>query len=470
LVASQQREPVGVQLNLIRSRHPVGTVHSRHQGPSPNDLVRLHLGALPVEVVAERERAHLHALCPDCARIRREVLKLRRRQAARDALAAARRPRLEALALEARLAGDREIAEKEVEHLENLLPADRRAAVQRARTRYRTPAFVERLIERSQVWLRHDCKEALALLELAEARLPRIPRTTYGERAVRRVVLRVLAHQGNTLRVAGDLRAAEAKYGEVRGALSAEPLDDDALLGELASLEASLRYDQRRLAEADALLDEAARYFERIGDGSGLVKVLVQRGSIHYASQEFERAIPWYEAAVSAVTFDSHPRVTLSARHNLVLCLCAVGQPQAARELIEESRSLYQSLGDPTTLNLLRWAEGKVAAALGEDAAALERLRGTRDAYAERGLEFDAALVGLDLAEVHLGRGETADVKRIADRMAVALAERGVDREAARAVALLRKAALAEAVTVDLIARTRSALLRVGERPGRRPR
>ena len=46
----------------------------------------------------------------------------------------------------------------------------------------------------------------------------------------------------------------------------------------------------------------------------------------------------------------------------------------------------------------------------------------------------------------------------------------GGPREAARAVTMFRKAALAEAVTVDLIARTRSALLRVGERPGRRPR
>jgi hypothetical protein len=77
-------------------------------------------------------------------------------------------------------------------------------------------------------------------------------------------------------------------------------------------------------------------------------------------------------------------------------------------------------------------------------------------------------MVCLDLAEIHLRRAETAEVKRLAERMAKAFADRGVDREAARAVALFAQAALAEAVTVELIARTRTALLRGGSLTGRR--
>lgn len=445
-----------------------------HEHPPTADLVRLHRRELPLAVVEEQEIASLNSICPDCARIREEFLKRRSEiAAAADPAAEAERARLESLAMQTRLEADRRIAEIEVERLLNLDREERTEAVkaiQRARKRYRTPAFVERLIVVSRVWLRHDCGEALWLLDIAEGQVPRIPRAIYGDRLVDSVALRVLAHQGNTLRVAGNLRASEEKYQEVRERLGGKPIDDPALLGELANLQASLLYDQRRFEQEKALLDEAARCFREVGDGPGLAKVLIKRGSIHYAGQDHAQAIPWYEAAAAAVTFDADPHVALSARHNLVLCLCAVGQAAAARELLEESRALYMALGDPTTLNLLCWAEGKIAAGCGEDEAALERLRAARDAYAERGLEYDASLVSLDLTEVHLQRGETAEVKRLADCMARAFADRGVDHEAARAVSLFHKAARAEAVTLDLISRTRQALLRIRDRPARWPR
>jgi len=124
-----------------------------------------------------------------------------------------------------------------------------------------------------------------------------------------------------------------------------------------------------------------------------------------------------------------------------VLCLCADGRAAAARGVLERARGLYRRLGDPTTIDLLACAEGKVAAGLGEDDVALERLGAARASYIQRGLEYDAAMVGLDLAEVHLARGETAEVRRLAEEMVPAFAKRGVDREAARAVAMFARAA-----------------------------
>jgi len=371
--------------------------------------------------------------------------------------------------MQARLAGDRRIAEREVERLLNLDPAERRETVERAYKRYRTPAFVERMIEQARVFLPHDHHESLALLAVAERQVPRISRHVYGHALIQRLSLRLLAHQANAHRVAGDLRAAEARFAEIPPLPSPESPDDCALQGELASLEASLRYDQRRLRRADALLERAERLYQRTGDAIGLLKVLIQRGSILYCGGQPERAIPHYEAANAAVDADADPALALDARHNLVLCLCSVGHSQAARDLLEATRGLYQRVGDATSVNQLLWIEGTVAAALGEDRRALERLRSARDGYTERGLDFDAALVSLDLAEVHLGRGETAEVQHIARRMAHTFSERGVGREAFRAIAMFHEAARAERVTLELIARTRSALLRLSRRPRRRP-
>jgi len=444
---------------------------TRAAHPSIETLIRANRGEVPLAVVDEEEREHLHALCPDCARFWQEFKKRRRRQAAERAAAAAS----EATGplsrqMEALLAGDRRVAEREVEDVLDMDAEDREAKVTNAYKRFRTPAFVDRMIEEARTWVRHDCDEALALLALAEARLPKIRRKVYGEGLVHRVKLRLLAHQGNALRVAGELHAADEKFAAVAEKLRYEPIEDCALLGELASLEASLRRGQRRLREAEDLVDRAATLFRREGDGIGLAKVLVKRGTILYHSEQPERAIPFLEAASAAESAAADPQVTLSARHNLVLCLCAAGHPAAAREVLDETRPLYQQAGDPAALALLALAEGKVAAGVGEDEKALERLQAARDSYAERGLEYDAAMVCLDLAEVRFGRGETAEVKRLAERMVRAFSVRGVDREAARAAALFRKAALADAVTGELIARTRATLPCAAGRPARRSR
>ena len=440
--------------------------------PSTEAQVRLYRDELGLDAVEAEEIEHLNAVCPECARTWQKFVELRRQQeAAAEPAAAAEQERLQTREMQARLDGDRRLAEQEVERLLAIEDAEERSeTARRAYKHYRTPAFIERMIEQARTWLRLDHREALKLLAIAEDRLPRIRREIYGERLVHLATLRVLAHQANTLRFAGELPAAEAKFAEIRERLGREPVEEPALLGELASLEASLRYDQRRLEEADALLDRGAECFREVGDGVGLAKVLIKRGMVRYIEGDAQGAIPSYEAAVAATDPEDDPELAIAPRHNLVLCLCATGQGQEARLLLDVHRPLYRQLPFPVAPLWLLWAEGKVAGSLGESDAAIERLRAARDGYTERGLEFDASLVDLDLAEVHLSRGETAEVKRLAERMAHTFAGRGVDREAARAVALFRKAAVTEAVTLDLIARTRRVLLRFSDRPLRRTR
>ncbi len=432
--------------------------------PSLDSLVLRDQGEIPLSVVDEEELAHLHALCPECRRRWPAVADLLSQRATTEGAAAASKARLQSRALQARLEADRRIAEREVEKLLNLDRGERAEAVKRAWKRYRTPAFVERMVEEARVWVRHDCEEALALLAIAEQQVPKIRRELYGDDLIRRAALRVRAHQANTHRVQGDLAAADVRFGEVHERLAREPLDDDTLLAELASLEASLRGDQRRLEEAGALLERATVLYRDLGDGKGLAKVQIKRGIMLYVAGQPAAAVPFQEAAAAVLDAEAEPQMAFHARHNLLLCLCEMGEAEAARALLEPCRALALRLDNPTTSNQLTWAEGKVAAALGEDELALALLRTAHDGYAERGQEYDVAMVCLDLAEVRLRRGETAEVKRLAERMVPAFAVRGVDREAARAVGMFARAAGAEAVTLELIARTRRALLRAGGR------
>jgi len=376
------------------------------------------------------------------------------------------------VALAEAFAADRAEVERDLAALRSATPSGRVRNIRRASSRrFRSPLLVEALIEEGRGRLGYDGRDTLGWLAAARAVLTRAEAEVHGRSGhapLGDLRLRIRAHEANALRVLGDLPAAERAFGELRRSLAAAEAPAVAVSAELASLEASLRYDQRRLLEAEALLDRAARFYRCAEDGTGLAKVLVQRGSILYIGGQPERAIPCYEAAAASVDAQADPALALDAHHNWILCLCAAGLAAAAQATLGQARALYHRLGDPTTRTQLRWIEGKVAAVLGDDEAALAELGAARDGYIARELQFDAALVSLDLAEVHLRRGETAEVKRLAEEMVPAFAERGVDREAERAVAIFYKAAIAEAVTLEIIAGTRAALLRAGSlRPPR---
>lgn len=424
-------------------------------------LFRIDRGELPLSAASEQELGHLHALCPECKRVVEEFGEVLREIELRRGELPLGRPSVPSPELQALLASDRREAEKEVEWILGLARKERKAKVTGAYKRFKTPAFVDRMIEEARTWVRHDPREALELLDLAEARLPKIPTEIYGEAMVRRAGFRLLAHQANCLRVAGDLRAAAARFERLNKLQLGEPAEDALLEAEMASLEASLRYDQRRLPEAKELLDRAADKYRREGDADGLARVQIQCGMILYIAGEAERAIPHFESAAAAVDPETSPQLAFNSLHNLVLCLCAVDQARVASGVLEEARAVYERLVDPTNGTLLTWAEGKVAAGLEDEGSAIRCFREARDAYRERALGYDEALVSLDLAAVYLRLGETAQVKQLAKQMAATFVERGVEIEAPRAVALFHEAAFAETLTFEIIARTEIALRRV---------
>lgn len=430
-------------------------------------LLAADRGEVPKREVRLRHRRHRDALCRECG-FRTSLFEAVLRDDLRTDPAARQRCYADVadgtVDLATAFALDRPDVDSELEVLRTVAPRRLAERIRRsAWPRFRSPLLVEAMIQEARARLHHDGRQALHWLAGARAVVVRAETEVNGREGyapIRDLRIRVRAHEGNALRVLGDLRAADAVFVAIRRRLAASEAPAIVVSAELASFEASLRYDQRRLVEADALLERAAKFFRWAEDDAGLAKVLVKRGMVLYMGGDPARAAPCYEAALAAAGAEDDPRTALSAQHNLVLCLCDLGRGEQARSVIEAARQLYLRLGDPTTLNLLAWAEGKVAAALGDDPTALELLGRARASCMERQLEFDAALVTLDLAEVHLRRGETGEVRRLAEWMVNVFSELGVDQEAVRAVGLFAQAALAEAVTLEVIARTRTALLR----------
>jgi len=391
----------------------------------------------------------------------------RRRRAARRAALAAERRRAEEIAarLAARLAADRRGAAKDFNHLFNLEAAERGPLIAAARRRFSSPVLVELLIEEASAALRLDLDATAGLLDLAATVAHRVDPWRFGRELVDRLLARVEAHRANTLRVAGDLKGADAIWLALRARLRRHPLRDPAAEAELASLEASLRQIQRRLAEAEELLALAAEAFRAAGDAEGVAKVLIQQGVACFLRGESAAALPLFRQAATAADPERWPRRFLETQHNLAVCLCQLGRNEEAAELLAGCRDLYRRFPEPWTQILLTWIEGRIAAGKGDAGAAERLLLDARNRYLGEGLRLDGALITLDLTEVYLREGRTAEVKRLARATVGVFEGQAVYAEAGRAVALFHQAAAADRLTPELIARLRAYLERARHDP-----
>jgi transcriptional regulator with XRE-family HTH domain len=158
---------------------------------------------------------------------------------------------------------DRRQAEEQIASLKRLSRRSRLAAV-RLIEELQTWSLVERCSEESVRQVSRSLKRAASWARLALV----IARFVPGPKGwTDRVRAYALAHWANILRVRGKLKAAEARL-EAAKRLWHAGSDPGGLLdpGRLLDLEASLRRDQRRFAEALALFDQAvpvSRFPER---------------------------------------------------------------------------------------------------------------------------------------------------------------------------------------------------------------
>jgi hypothetical protein len=113
----------------------------------------------------------------------------------------------------------------------------------------------------------------------------------------------------------------------------------------------------------------------------------------------------------------------------------------------------------------LRWVEGRIADGLGRTGQAIEILNQVRGEFASRSMDYDTALVSLELATIFAREGRADSVKALARHMAPIFRAQGVHREALAALALFRQAAESEEVTADLARRFLEYLYRARQDP-----
>lgn len=264
------------------------------------------------------------------------------------------------------------------------------------------------------------------------------------------------AHVGNGRRVVGDLHAADEAFAisdrfsriEVTG--PRPPLEE----ARIPAMKASLRLAQGRFSEARALLDQALA----LDTGSLRGSLLVAKSNTVEGLGDLQGAIELLREAEPWVLQEDDPRLTLCLRNNLVCLLATAGYPAEAQALLPEVVALARKLDNGVDFARLRWAEARIAEGFGDLARAVELLLEVRGELARCNIYYDQALVSLEIAGLYLKQGKTAEVKAIARHLVPIFQANDVPREALAALAVFRRAAEMEQVTLDLVQRIASFL------------
>ncbi len=347
-------------------------------------------------------------------------------------------------------AGDRlQEIHREIESAAGLLeelaamPVPERPERVRTEVRFHALKLCDLLLKRSrESWFR-DPAQAVELAKLAVEISTWLDADYYGESLVEDERAIAWAYLGNAYRIASDFRSAEEAL------LHAEEhhkrAGEDALTGaQILSFMASLRTSQNRFDKAAELLDQAISIYRQARDRHREGRELINKGIASGLSGKAEEAIELIQRGLAKIDLAEEPRLLVSAGHNLIGFLNESGRSEQALKILEQTRSLYLTLGEQTPLIRLHWLEGRIARDLGRLDQAESALREACEGFIERGIGFDAARVSLDLATVYLRQGRTGDVKRLAAEMVPIFESRDVYQETLAALLMFRQADYAE--------------------------
>ncbi len=286
----------------------------------------------------------------------------------------------------------------------------------------------------------------------------------YGQAFVFDMRARAWAELGNAYRVNDELDEAEEALGKASELLR-QGTGDLLLLAHIADLEASLRSDQRRLSDACELLDGVYRLYLELNDRHLAGRALVSKGIAVSYGGDFGRSIQLLREGLSLLDPKRDPQLMATSQQMLLSALVENGEFHEAGSLLLESGLRKTFAADPLNLLKLRWVEGKIFAGLGKLPRAEHALTEVRNGFLQMGKEYDAALVGLELASVWLRQEKGREVRQLSQSMLDTFRSLGIHQEAVKAMRFLQEACEREAATVQLVDEVRGFLGRLQREP-----
>jgi tetratricopeptide (TPR) repeat protein len=410
------------------------------------DLLRaVARGDISPRILVEIGIDHLTSLCPHC---REEFSAWQAEQRI-----AAIRPEMVMHALPSvlqRHATDAEAkrkeAERDFEALAALPHSTRLTRIRRATKRFRGVVLAGKLLDESKRIVPGEPQRAFDLAQAAETVLLQ----TRAVPGISDFYARAAAFQANALRAQGHLQDAEARFAFARFFIQQQGVTDSALIAEIDCCEAALALDQRRLADAEKLLNRSIHMWTIAGEPASAAHPMLTLGRLHALQGDYGKAIELAQRAAETAG-EGDRRLSLYARHNQANYLCEAGAFETAAAVLAEAHDLYEEFPDAFTQHRLVWLEAKIAVGQGRLEEAEDSFLTVRQAFFDDALGYDAALVSIDLALLYARQGRTAELKSLAEQMHLVFVSQEIHREATAALLLFQEAARRDALTLETL-------------------
>jgi tetratricopeptide (TPR) repeat protein len=418
------------------------------------DLLRaVTRGEIAARGLIELGWKHLFSLCPVCSEEFRAWKKELKFSSRYDSALKVMPALLE------RHAREEEKRRKEMERdfraLMRVPQAGRLYKIDRSLSRFRGTLLARRLLDESKKRMTTNIDLADNLAEAAGLVVLRTPESP--ELADLRALS--VIYRANVARLRGRPDEARALFERARSIIRMERAADPLTTAEADSCEGVLALDLRQFEEAEELLNRSIFLYMLAAAKQKAAMPLVTLGHLYYEQGNLAQSVETIRQALTMINPQTDRSLFMSARFNLVVCLCEAGQYSEATEALAENRDLFEEFPEPFLQLRIAWLEARIAAGTGHPGEAENGFVAVREEMAERGHGYDAAMVSLDLALIYLDQGRTGELLRLAEEMHALFRAEEVHREALAAFLLFEEAARKEQLTSEAI-RSLSALLK----------
>jgi tetratricopeptide (TPR) repeat protein len=205
-----------------------------------------------------------------------------------------------------------------------------------------------------------------------------------------------LRQLANALRVSGDFEGSAAAFRDA--AMYIRPERGD-LRAEWCSMAASLYRDQGRFSEAASLLEEEAALRALEPDEVAQARSFLSRALLAGKMRLPAKAAKFAKDCLALLNPRSHHLLWESAMYCLCYHLLDAGKVDEARRCWRANTPL-RSFTDVLLVARRLWLEGRIASFAGEYFVAETKLGRASDTFLRQGQELDAALVGIDIADM----------------------------------------------------------------------
>ena len=425
----------------------------------PDDVALIEL--LLAELTGETQGVETTAAhVAGCLRCRSRTTELRTLRNAESAAAKSR----QAAALEKLLGEERAVAEAAMGELLSGPSAWWRGRIF-SKPEAMTYGLAAELVERSVSLLHTSPSEALEASAIAVDVAERLRVDAYPFDLVITARANAWREYAYTLFFIGRLKEAEDAV-DVSEQLFRQTPVPEIELARTSLIRASLLLAWDRGSEAIPLAEQAGSVFQEFGDRPRYIKARLTEGRMRYRGGDLEGALAiWLELENDPTVQEMDDFGMLL--HNIGHAYRDTNEFERARTYLDRAIAEYSARGMEVEKVRTRWIVGQMLVLTGDSAHGLPVLRKARREFEALGMELEAGLVGLEMAEALLTVGETDEVANVCRTILDRFVQQGMMSRAITALAYLREAVAADKATPAIVRDIREFLRALPQNPGR---